>query len=104
MPQYPRREGRGGPHAVYDVAQLLETPQDQLDELFTTSTPGEIRSPFGWHGNSFDAKLRVLRGSILSSELVAQWIRDETRPARADDGPRQGLLGQEAAHRSSAQI
>ena len=73
----------------YDVQQLLKMSQRQLDELFTSSEPGEIPdgeatgtaivapgtmySPeiarviglFAWQGKIFDATKGVLRNKIL---------------------------------------
>jgi hypothetical protein len=79
----------------YDVDQLLRMTQPQLDELFTSSRPGEIPdgeatgtaivapgttyspeiarfiSLFAWQGKIFDAKKGVLRNKILPLGLSA---------------------------------
>jgi hypothetical protein len=79
----------------YDVQQLLKMSQAQLDDLFTSSEPGNIPdgeatgtaiiapgtsySPdiakfinlFAWQGKVFDAKNRVLRNKILPLGLNA---------------------------------
>ena len=79
----------------YDVQQLLKMSQAQLDELFTSSEPGEIPdgeatgtaivapgtvfspeiarfiSLFAWQGKVFDAKKGVLRNKILPLDLSA---------------------------------
>jgi hypothetical protein len=79
----------------YDVQQLLKMSQTQLDELFTSSKPGDIPdgeatgtaivapgtaySPdiakfinlFAWQGKVFDAKTGVLRNKILPLGLNA---------------------------------
>jgi hypothetical protein len=78
-----------------NVSDLLKMPQDKLDELFTSSTPGEIPdgeakgtaivapgttftdeiaefiSHFAWQGKTFDAKKGVLRNRILPFGLNA---------------------------------
>jgi hypothetical protein len=80
---------------AYDVPQLMKMTQAQLDELFTTSAPGEIPdgeaqgtaiiaagSPFtpdiasfinhfAWQGKIFDAKKGVLKNKILAFGLQA---------------------------------
>ncbi len=79
----------------YDVQRLLKMTQAQLDELFTSSEPGDIPdgeatgtaivapgttySPdiakfinlFAWQGKVFDAKNGVLRNKILPLGLNA---------------------------------
>ena len=79
----------------YDVQRLLKMSQAQLDELFTSSKPGDIPdgeatgtaivapgtaySPdiakfinlFAWQGKVFDAKNGVLRNKILPLGLNA---------------------------------
>jgi len=74
---------------AYDVAQLLEMTQTQLDDLFRASPAGEIPdgpakgtaiiapgtkysetiaeiiNHFGWQGKVFDAKKGVLKNRIL---------------------------------------
>ena len=74
---------------AYDVPQLMAMSQAQLDELFTSSPPGEIPdgeaqgtaivapgttytadvatlvSHFGWQGKTFDAKKGLLKNRIL---------------------------------------
>ena len=79
----------------YDVQRLLKMSQAQLDELFTSSEPGDIPdgeatgtaivapgttySPdiakfinlFAWQGKVFDAKNGVLRNKILPLGLNA---------------------------------
>jgi hypothetical protein len=79
----------------YDVQQLLKMSQAQLDELFTSSEPGDIPdgeatgtaivapgttySPdiakfinlFAWQGKVFDAQNGVLRNKILPLGLNA---------------------------------
>jgi hypothetical protein len=79
----------------YDVPQLLKMSQAQLDELFTSSAPGEIPdgqaegtaivapgttytqdiasfiNHFGWQGKVFDAKKGVLKNRILPFGLNA---------------------------------
>lgn len=79
----------------YDVQRLLKMSQAQLDELFTSSAPGDIPdgeatgtaivapgttySPdiakfinlFAWQGKVFDAKNGVLRNKILPLGLNA---------------------------------
>jgi len=74
---------------AYDVSQLLKMSQVQLDELFTSSTPGEIPDGdahgtaiiapgtsfsdeiatlvnfFAWQGKTFDAKRGRLTNRIL---------------------------------------
>ena len=79
----------------YDVQRLLKMTQAQLDELFTSSEPGEIpdgeatgtaivapgttHGPdiakfinlFAWQGKVFDAKNGVLRNKILPLGLNA---------------------------------
>ena len=79
----------------YDVQRLLKITQAQLDELFTSSQPGDIPdgeatgtaivapgttySPdiakfinlFAWQGKVFDAKNGVLRNKILPLGLNA---------------------------------
>jgi hypothetical protein len=80
---------------TYDVAQLLRTPQPELDKLFTASDPGPIPdgegkgtaiiapgtvfSPeiatlisfFAWQGKVFDAKAGVLKNHISAFGLTA---------------------------------
>ena len=80
---------------AYDVPQLLQMSQAQLDELFTSSTAGEIPNGeaegtaiiapgttytheiaslinhFGWQGKNFDAQKGVLKNRILSLGLNA---------------------------------
>ena len=79
----------------YDVPQLLKMSQAQLDELFTSSAPGEIPdgeadgtaivapgttyteeiasfiNHFAWQGKVFDAKKGVLKNRILPFGLNA---------------------------------
>jgi hypothetical protein len=80
---------------AYDVAQLLKMSQNELDELFTRSAPGEIPdgeadgtaivapgttygpdianfiSHFAWQGKVFDSKKGVLKNRILPFGLNA---------------------------------
>lgn len=80
---------------AYDVPQLLQMSSTQLDQLFSSSTAGEIPDGpakgtaiiapgtrfsaeiaefinlFGWQGKTFDAKRGVLRNRILSIGLNA---------------------------------
>jgi hypothetical protein len=80
---------------AYDVAQLLNMSQTQLDELFTNSPVGDIPdgeakgtaivapgttytkeiaefiNHFAWQGKTFDAKNGVLRNRILLFGLNA---------------------------------
>jgi len=80
---------------AYEVQQLLTLSQAQLDELFTTSPPGDIPNGeakgtaiiapgttysadiaelinhFGWQGKVFDAKSGTLKNRILSIGLQA---------------------------------
>lgn len=79
----------------YDVPQLLQMTQTQLDELFTNSAPGEIPdgeadgtaivapgtpytmeiasfiNHFAWQGKVFDAQKGVLKNRILPFGLNA---------------------------------
>jgi hypothetical protein len=79
----------------YDVPQLLKMSQAQLDELFTSSAPGDIPdgqaegtaivapgttytqeiasfiNHFAWQGKVFDAKNGVLKNRILPFGLNA---------------------------------
>ncbi len=79
----------------YDVPQLLKMTQAQLDELFTSSPPGDIPdgqadgtaivapgttytediasfiNHFAWQGKVFDAKKGVLKNRILPFGLNA---------------------------------
>ena len=79
----------------YDVPQLLNMPQVQLDELFTDSPAGDIPNGeakgtaiiapgttysadiaelinhFGWQGKVFDAKSGTLKNRILAFGLQA---------------------------------
>jgi hypothetical protein len=79
----------------YDVPQLLKMSQAQLDELFTSSAPGEIPdgqaegtaivapgttytqeiasfiNHFAWQGKVFDSKKGVLKNRILPFGLNA---------------------------------
>jgi hypothetical protein len=79
----------------YDVPQLLKMTNDQLDQLFSSSSSGEIPdgpakgtaiiasgtqftgeiaelvSLFAWKGKTFDAKRGVLRNRILPLGLNA---------------------------------
>jgi len=79
----------------YDVPRLLKMSQAQLDELFTSSAPGEIPdgqaegtaivapgttyteeiasfiNHFAWQGKVFDAKKGVLKNRILPFGLNA---------------------------------
>jgi hypothetical protein len=74
---------------AYDVAQLLKMSQEQLDELFTNSAPGDIPNGeaqgtaiiapgttysadiahfinhFAWQGKNFDAQKGVLTNRLL---------------------------------------
>ena len=74
---------------AYDVAQLLEMTQTELDDLFRASPPGdipdgsakgtaiiapgtkyslpiaEIINHFGWQGKVFDAQKGVLKNKVL---------------------------------------
>jgi hypothetical protein len=87
--------GPGGTRTPYDVQRLLKMSQPQLDELFTSSKPGDIPdgeatgtaivapgttySPdiakfinlFAWQGKVFDAQNGVLRNKILPLGLNA---------------------------------
>jgi hypothetical protein len=80
---------------AYDVAQLLQMTNEQLDQLFSSSPAGdipdgpakgtaiiapgtsfsqeiaEIVNLFAWQGKTFDAKRGVLRNKILSIGLNA---------------------------------
>lgn len=80
---------------AYDVAQLLQMSNAQLDDLFSSSTAGEIPDGpakgtaiiapgtkfsaeiaelinlFVWQGKTFDAKKGVLRNRILALGLNA---------------------------------
>jgi len=80
---------------AYDVAQLLQMTNEQLDQLFSSSPAGdipdgpakgtaiiapgtnfsqeiaEIVNLFVWQGKTFDAKRGVLRNKILSIGLNA---------------------------------
>ena len=80
---------------AYDVPQLLQMSNKQLDDLFSSSTTGEIPDGaakgtaiiapgtkfsaeiaelinlFGWQGKTFDAKRGVLRNRILPLGLNA---------------------------------
>jgi hypothetical protein len=80
---------------AYDVAQLLQMSNAQLDELFSSSTAGDIPdgpakgtaiiapgtkfsaeiaeliNVFVWQGKTFDAKKGVLRNRILAIGLNA---------------------------------
>ena len=80
---------------TYDVPQLLGLSQAQLDELFTSSPPGdipdgeakgtaivapgttysadiaEVIKNFGWQGKIFDAKKGTLKNRILVVGLQA---------------------------------
>jgi hypothetical protein len=80
---------------AYDVAQLLNMSQAQLDQLFTSSAPGDIPNGeangtaivapgtkfsaeiarfinhFAWQGKIFDAQKGVLRNRILPFGLNA---------------------------------
>lgn len=80
---------------AYDVSQLLQMSNTQLDELFSSSAAGEIPDGaakgtaiiapgtkfsveiaelinlFGWQGKTFDAKRGVLRNRILPIGLNA---------------------------------
>ena len=80
---------------TYDVPQLLNLSQAQLDELFTNSPPGDIPdgeakgtaiiapgttysaeiaeliNHFGWQGKVFDAKHGTLKNRILAFGLQA---------------------------------
>jgi hypothetical protein len=80
---------------TYDVQQLLNLSQAQLDELFTSSPPGDIPNGeakgtaiiapgttysadiaelidhFGWQGKVFDAKRGTLKNRILAVGLKA---------------------------------
>jgi hypothetical protein len=89
----------------YDVQQLLEMSQAQLDELFTSSEAGEIPdgeaigtaivapgttfspeiakfiSLFAWQGKIFDAEKGVLRNKILPfglSTIIAKFYKAES--------------------------
>jgi hypothetical protein len=89
----------------YDVQQLLTMSQAQLDELFTSSPPGQIPdgeakgtaivapgtrfspeianfiSHFAWQGKIFDAEKGVLRNKILPfglSAIIANVYKDES--------------------------
>jgi hypothetical protein len=85
----------GSPDMAYDVPQLLEMSNAQLDELFSSTGAGEIPDGpaqgtaiiapgtkfsaeiaefinlFGWQGKTFDAKRGVLRNRILPIGLNA---------------------------------
>jgi hypothetical protein len=89
----------------YDVQQLLEMSQAQLDELFTSSEAGEIPdgeaigtaivapgttfspeiakfiSLIAWQGKIFDAEKGVLRNKILPfglSAIIAKFYKAES--------------------------
>jgi hypothetical protein len=89
----------------YDVQQLLTMSQAQLDELFTSSPPGQIPdgeakgtaivapgtrfspeianfiSHFAWQGKIFDAEKGVLRNKILPfglSAIIAKVYKEES--------------------------
>lgn len=90
---------------AYDVAQLLEMTQTQLDELFRASPPGEIPDGsakgtaiiapgtkyslhiaevinfFGWQGKVFDANKGVLKNKVLAfgvEAVVAKVYKDKS--------------------------
>jgi len=80
---------------AYDVKQLLSMTQEQLDDLFKASPPGDIPdgeakgtaiiapgtdysdniaqmiNVFGWQGKVFDAKKGVLKNKVLFIGLEA---------------------------------
>ena len=80
---------------AYDVKQLLDMTQEQLDDLFKASPPGdipdgpakgtaiialgtryseniaEVINRFGWQGKVFDAQKGVLKNRILGFGLEA---------------------------------
>ena len=90
---------------AYDVAQLLEMTQTQLDELFSASPPGdipdgsakgtaiiapgtkyslpisEIINHFGWQGKVFDAQKSVLKNKLLAfgfEAVLAKVYKDKS--------------------------
>ena len=90
---------------AYDVAQLLEMTQTQLDELFSASPPGdipngsakgtaiiapgtkyslpisEIINHFGWQGKVFDAQKGVLKNKLLAfgfEAVLAKVYKDKS--------------------------
>ena len=93
---------------VITVSDLLKMSQAQLDELFTTSAPGEIPdgeakgsaivapgttytediaefiNHFAWQGKTFDAKKGVLRNRILPLGLNAIIARVYKAPSWLD--------------------
>ena len=93
---------------AYDVPQLMAMSQAQLDELFTSSSPGEIPdgeaqgtaivapgttytadvatliSHFGWQGKTFDAKKGQLKNRILPFGLNAIIARIYKAPSWLD--------------------
>ena len=93
---------------AYDVPQLMAMSQAQLDELFTSSPPGEIPdgeaqgtaivapgttytadvatlvSHFGWQGKTFDAKKGQLKNRILPFGLNAIIARIYKAPSWLD--------------------
>ncbi|MGE5302066.1 MAG: hypothetical protein ACM3TN_01985 [Alphaproteobacteria bacterium] len=93
----------------YDVPQLLNMSQAQLDELFTSSAPGEIPdgqaegtaivapgttyteeianfiNHFAWQGKVFDAKKGVLKNRILPFGLNAIIARVYKGPSWLDN-------------------
>jgi hypothetical protein len=90
---------------AYTVAQLLKTPQKELDDIFTTAEAGPIPegqadgtaiiapgttfseeiarmvSLFAWQGKVFDPKASVLRNRILPfglNAIVAKVYKDKS--------------------------
>jgi hypothetical protein len=94
---------------TYDVPQLLNLSQAQLDELFTASPPGDIPdgeakgtaiiapgttysaeiaeliNHFGWQGKIFDAKHGTLKNRILAFGLQAIIAKVYTGPSWLDN-------------------
>ncbi|MPY90217.1 MAG: hypothetical protein GEU99_20115 [Luteitalea sp.] len=93
----------------YDVPQLLQMSQPELDTLFTNSAPGEIPDGeahgtaivapgstytaeiarfinlFAWQGKVFDAQRGVLKNKILSFGLNAIIAKIYKAPSWLDD-------------------
>lgn len=93
---------------AYDVAQLLAMSQEQLDDLFKASPPGDIPngqakgtaiiapgsrfsdeiaefvSIFGWQGKVFDAAKGLLKNKILPFGIEAIVARVYKEPSWLD--------------------
>jgi len=93
---------------AYDVAQLLAMSQEQLDDLFRASPPGDIPNGqgkgtaiiapgsrfsdeianfvgyFGWQGKVFDAGKGVLKNKILPFGIEAIVARVYKEPSWLD--------------------